>query len=455
VAPRLDPDRSRAAGLAVVRRLKAAGHVALFAGGCVRDRLLRRPPVDHDVATSARPEEAEALFPGAVTVGARFGVVVANVDAVPVQIATFRSDGAYVDGRRPDSVTFSDPPTDASRRDFTVNGLFEDPTDGEGRVLDYVGGLPDLRARLLRAIGDPEARFSEDHLRLLRAVRFAVQLGFAIEPRTFAAVKRLAPLAATVSPERTRDELVKALRHGRGRALRLLRASGLLDVLLPEIAAGAGVPQPPQYHPEGDVFVHTCLVLDRLDLAGRTEDEEEALLLGALLHDVGKPPTMSVDDTGRVRFNGHDAKGAEMTEALLDRLRFPNRRKEVVRDLVAKHMLFPSLPKMRPNRVRTFLGAPEFPLHLSLHRADCGGSHGDLSLAAYCLERLEAFANEPVLPPPLLRGQDLLAAGYRAGPRLGRILAWIRERQLDGEVSDPADAVRRVQAEFPPDPPEA
>ena len=445
-----DPERSRAAGLAVVRRLREAGHQALFAGGCVRDRLLRRAPGDHDVATSATPEQAEALFPRSVTVGARFGVVVATVDGVAVQIATFRSDGCYVDGRRPTSVTFSDAPTDASRRDFTVNGLFEDPLTGE--VFDHVGGTADLSARLLRAIGDPEARFREDHLRLLRAVRFAVQLGFAIEPRTLAAVRRLAPLVADVAAERTRDELLKALKHGRGRALRLLRDTGLLAVVLPEIAAGAGVPQPPQFHPEGDVFVHTCLVLDGLDVSGATGEEADVLVLGALLHDVGKPPTYAVDETGRVRFNGHDARGADMARALLERLKFPSRIVDQVVELVGKHMVFPNLPKMRPHRLRTFLGEEDFPLHLTLHRADCGASHGDLSLAAFCEEKRAAYGAEPVLPPPLLRGQDLIEAGYRPGPRMGEILAWLRERQLDGEVSDRDEAVRRVRAAFPVEP---
>jgi len=445
----VDGRSSREAALAVARRLAAHGHRALFAGGAVRDRLLGREPGDHDVATAATPEEVEALFPGALTVGARFGVVVVPADGANIEVATFRADGRYVDGRHPDQVTFSDPPTDASRRDFTVNGLFEDPETGE--VLDYVGGRADLSARLLRAIGDPEARFREDHLRLLRAVRFACALGFAIEPQTFVAVRRLAPLAADVSNERIRDEILKTLRAGRGRGLRLLARSGLLAVVLPEIEAMRGVPQPPPYHPEGDVFFHTALVLDRLDLSGAGPDECDALLLGALLHDVGKPPTRTTDPDGRIRFNGHDAVGAEMSAALLERLRLPGRVTEQVGALVGAHMTFPNLPKMRQNRLRRFLGAPDFPLHLALHRADCGASHGDLSLAAYCEERLAAFAGEPVLPPPLVKGRDLLAIGYRPGPRLGAILEWVRELQLDGVVHDAPEAVRRVLEAYPPD----
>jgi tRNA nucleotidyltransferase/poly(A) polymerase len=352
-----------------------------------------------------------------------------------------------VDGRRPEGVTWSDPKTDASRRDFTVNGLFEVPATGE--VLDFVGGRADLSARLIRAIGDPEARFREDHLRLLRAVRFSVQLSFAIEPATMAAVRRLAPLAADVSAERTRDELVKVLTLGRGKGLRLLAKAGLLPVVLPEAAAMRGVPQPPQFHPEGDVFVHTALVLDRLDLSGRTPEEAEALVLSAFLHDVAKPRTMTVDPDGRLRFNGHDAEGVAMTESFLGRLRFPTRETERVAALVGRHMVFPNLPKMRRGRLRTFLGDPDFPLHLALHRADCGASHGDLSLARFCEETLSRFQSEPVLPPPLLTGKDLIAMGYAPGPRMGEILAFLRDQQLDGALASKDDAVRCVRERYP------
>lgn len=439
---------TRADALAVAERLVAAGHRALFAGGCVRDRLLGRTPGDHDVATSATPEQVEALFPRALTVGARFGVVVVPVEGGNVEVATFRADGRYVDGRRPEGVVFSDPPTDASRRDFTVNGLFEDPVTGE--VLDYVGGRADLAARLLRAIGDPEARFREDHLRLLRAVRFAVRLGFALEPATAAAIRRLAPLAADVSAERTRDELVKILVAGRGRALRLLHRTGLLPVVLPEIAAMRGVPQPPQFHPEGDVFVHTALVLDHLDLTGLSDEDAEDVVLGALFHDVAKPPTMTVDPTGRIRFNGHDSLGEEMSLAIAERWKLPRRRTDRVADLVGTHMTFPNLPNMRRHKLREFLGAPDLPLHLVLHRADCGASHGDLSLAAFCEAQVAAFRSEPVLPPPVVTGADLLEAGYAPGPRMGALLRWLRAEQLDGRAPTRDEAVRRVLATYPP-----
>jgi len=447
-APRPASGR-RDAALAVARRLRDAGHRALFAGGCVRDRLLGREPSDYDVATSATPEQSTALFTRAVTVGARFGVVVVPVEHGHVEVATFRADGRYVDGRRPTEVIYSDPPTDASRRDFTVNGLFEDPFTGE--VLDYVGGRADLAARLLRAIGDPAARFQEDHLRLLRAVRFSCQLRFAIEPRTFDAVRALAPQVRDVSAERVRDELLKTLRRGRGRGLRLLDEAGLLAHVVPEATTFHGVTQPPRFHPEGDVFVHTALVLDGLDLAGCDDAEADALVLAALLHDVGKPPTRSVDETdGRIRFNGHDSLGAEMGRAILDRFRLPAARTDVVTDLVAKHMQFPNLPRMRLHRLRQFLGQQDFALHLALHRADCGAAHGDLTLAQFCEERLAQFRSEPVLPPPLVRGEHLLAAGYAPGPRLGALLRWLREQQLDGELTDAAEAVRRVQERYPP-----
>jgi poly(A) polymerase len=446
--PGLDAEDARDVALAVVRRLRDAGHEALFCGGAVRDRLLGRPPGDHDVATSASPEEVARLLPRAVLVGARFGVVVVPGAHHAVEVATFRDDGLYVDGRRPETVRYSDAVRDARRRDFTVNGLFEDPVTGV--VYDHVGGLPDLRARLLRAIGDAEARFREDHLRLLRCVRQSLELGFAIEPRTWAAVRRLAPLAASVSAERVRDELVRLLRAGRGRGLRLLRDAGLLDVVLPEIARMQGVPQPPRFHPEGDVFVHTCLVLDGVaPPPGTPAEDRDDLLWAALLHDVAKPDTRTTDPDGRIRFNGHESAGAAESEALLRRLKLPRRTIERVRALVGAHMSFPNLPRMRPHRLRRFLGDPDFPLHLSLHEADCGGSHGDLSLAAFCRGRLAHFAAEPVLPPPLLRGGDLIALGYVPGPALGEALRWVRDRQLDGEIRDREEAVRRVRDTFP------
>ncbi len=370
--PTHDALDARQAASAVARTLREAGHQALFVGGAVRDRLLGRVPGDWDVATSATPEEGASLFPRTVTVGAKFGVLVVVGRHHDVEVATFRDDGLYVDGRHPTEVRYSDAPRDAQRRDFTVNALFEDPETGA--IEDYVDGRRDLDRRLLRAIGVPGDRFHEDHLRMLRAVRLAVQLDFAIEPATLEAIRELAPLVADVSAERVRVELVRTLRHGRGRGLRLLASSGLLEVVLPEVAAMRGVTQPPLFHPEGDVFVHTCLMLDA---AAVPEGEDPAgevltdLLLGVLLHDVAKPATRTVDQDGRIRFNGHDTEGAETTRRVLERLRFPRRTLDRVAALVASHMRFPNLPKMREARLRRFLGDEHFGLHLSLHEADC------------------------------------------------------------------------------------
>jgi putative nucleotidyltransferase with HDIG domain len=315
-----------------------------------------------------------------------------------------------------------------------------------------VGGRQDLAARLIRAIGDPAARFREDHLRILRAVRFAVQLDFAIEPATFRAVVELAPLVRSVAAERIRVELLKTLRHGRGKALRLLHETGLLALLLPEIEAMRGVTQPPQYHPEGDVFVHTALVLDGVDLSGVSADDAEDLLMSALLHDVAKPPTRTVDPDGRIRFNGHDALGVEMGRAILERLKFPRRTFERVEGLVGAHMQFPSLPQMRPAKLRRFLAQPDVELHMALHAADCGASHGDLSLLDFTRARLTELGQERKLPPPLLTGADLISLGYAPGPAMGEILGFVRDQQLDGALADKDEAVRRVRERWPTPP---
>ncbi|MDJ0522568.1 MAG: CCA tRNA nucleotidyltransferase [Planctomycetota bacterium] len=449
-APPTHAELRRAEALDIARRLRAAGHEALLCGGAVRDRLMGRTPSDFDIATSATPEEGAALFPEAVKVGAQFGVLVLPREHGDVELASFRADGLYVDGRHPTGVVYSDPPTDAQRRDFTVNGLFEDPETGE--IRDYVGGLPDLRRRLVRAIGDAAARFREDHLRVLRAVRFALQLGFALEPATAAAVRDAAQLVRTVSAERIRDELVKILKHGRGRGLRLLHDHGLLQVVLPAIDAMRGVTQPPGFHPEGDVFVHTCLVLDQVRLpaerAGDAEAEQD-LLLAALLHDVAKPPTRTVDPDGRIRFNGHDKQGVGQAAEILQVLRFPRRTIERVGALIEAHIQIASTPRMRPNRLRRFLAQEDIDLHLALHAADCAASHGGLEILEFCRAQLAAYAEEPILPPPLLGGRDLLALGYQPGPRIGAILRWVQDEQLEGRLHDRDAAVRRVREEYP------
>ena len=450
------PDPMRAEALAVAATLRAAGHEALLCGGAVRDRLLGRPVTDYDVATSATPEQGTVLFPDAVTVGAQFGVLVVPRPAGNVEVATFRDDGLYVDGRRPDGVQFSDPPRDAQRRDFTVNGLFEDPETGA--IQDHVGGLPDLERRMLRAIGDAAARFREDHLRILRAVRFAVQLDFAIEPATWRAVRELAPLVREVSAERIRDELVKIVRHGRGRGLRLLRDAGLLEHVLPEIDVMQGVPQPALYHPEGDVFVHTCLVLDNVRVPEGLDprsDRARDLFMAALLHDIAKPPTKTVDPDGRIRFNGHDVLGVDMAAAVMERLRFPKRSIERVGVLIRRHIQIAFTPEMRAAKLRRFLADEDIDLHIALHAADCAASHGFRDVLTFLCEQLEAFANEPAVPPPLLNGRDLLALGYEPGPALGAMLRWVQDEQLEGRLGDRASAVRRVREEFPISPGDA
>lgn len=439
------PPSSRTAALAVARRLREAGFRALLAGGCVRDRLLGREPQDHDVATSARPGEVAALFPRVIPLGQRFGSVqVRPGDGGAVEVTTFRSEGAYSDGRRPDAVTFGgEPEPDARRRDFTVNALFEDPETGE--VLDFVGGREDIAARRIRAVGDPRARFSEDRLRMLRAVRFAARFGWSIDPATRAALRELAPLAASVSAERTREEIRRILTEGgAARGLDLLRESGLLAVLLPEVQACAGVPQPPEFHPEGDVFVHTRLLLAGLD---RMEAPSTALAFGALLHDIGKPPTLAFAE--RIRFDGHDRVGAEMAEAACRRLRFSNAETERVRALVARHMAFRNLPAMREARRRRFLADPLFPEHLALHRLDCAASHGDFSLHEYCVTERERIAAEPPRPPRLLTGRDLLGMGFAPGPAFATILRAVEDASLEGAVRTTEEARDWVARRFP------
>ena len=444
------PARRRADALEVARRLQEAGHRALLCGGAVRDRLLGRVPTDFDLATSATPEEGAVLFPEAVLVGAQFGVLVLPRPAGDIEVATFRADGLYVDGRRPEGVRFSDPPTDAQRRDFTVNGLFEDPLSGE--IHDYVDGRADMHRRMIRAIGDAEARFREDRLRILRAVRFALQLNFDIHPDTRAAMRTLAPTIAEVSAERRRDELIKILRHGRGRGLRLLRDTGLLGPLLPEIEPMLGVTQPPTWHPEGDVFVHTCLVLDNARLPPMYApggEEERDLLLACLLHDVCKPDTRTVDPDGRIRFNGHDVEGAERSRQILERFRLPKRCIERVSELIRRHIHIASTPQMKASKLKRFLAQDDIELHLALHEADCRGSHGLSEIQVFLRTQLDAFANEPLVPPPLLNGRDLIDLGYATGPAMGRILRWVQDEQLEGRLTSREEAVQRVRAEFP------
>jgi poly(A) polymerase len=409
--------------LAIARRLRQHGHQAFLVGGCVRDRLLGVPVKDHDVATSARVEETLAMFPEATVVGAHFGVCRVGT----TEVATFRSDHSYRDGRRPEQVSFvRDALHDVLRRDFTINGLLEDPETGE--IIDNVNGRQDLSAGVIRAIGDPAERFAEDRLRLLRAVRFAARFGFSIEDGTWAALRAYAPLVHVISAERVRDEINRILLEGGARrGFELLDESGLLRELLPEVAAMQGVAQPPEFHPEGDVWTHTLLLLENLRTPTLT------LALGALLHDVGKPPTFRRAD--RIRFDGHAEIGAGMAGDILRRLRYSNDEIRQVEALVANHLRFKDAPMMKDSTLKRFLRLPAFEEHLELHRLDCVASHRRLDHYEYVLRRRTELPAEALRPAPLLTGDDLIAAGYVPGPEFGRVLRALEEEQLDGRVT--------------------
>ena len=425
----------------VIEKLRQSGHRAYFVGGCVRDQLLERDVKDRDIATSAHPGEVAEIFPGARTQGFRFGVCVVRDGDESVEVATFRSDGGYSDGRRPDKVTFgSDAREDVSRRDFTINGILYDPVSGE--YLDYVGGRADVQSKLVRAIGDPFRRFAEDRLRMLRAVRFAASLGFAIEPGTMSAIVALSGEISRVAPERVRDELGRILTEGGARrGFELLAATGLLDSLLPEVAALRGVEQPPEFHPEGDVWSHTMLMLERL------QSPSEPLSWGVLLHDVGKPDTFRRAD--RIRFHGHVDRGVELAEGICSRLRFSNADTARVLALVGNHMKFMDLQRMRPGKVRRFVEQEHFDDHLELHRLDCVASHGKLDNYKFARDRLaEVEGEDPVRP--LLTGNDLKSEGYSPGPIFGEILAMVEELHLDGELADRGSALKLVRERFPP-----
>jgi poly(A) polymerase len=425
-----------AAGLIAALRLR--GHKAYLVGGCVRDRLLGITPKDFDVATDALPDQVVQYFPQARLVGAQFGVaLVAAEPGIQVEVATFRSEGAYSDGRRPDSVRFeSEPASDARRRDFTINGLLQDPVSG--KVLDYVGGKADLEAKLIRAIGNPEQRFEEDHLRMLRAIRFAARLGFSIEEGTFSAVQRAASRITRISPERIRDELIRILTEGAARrGFELLDSSGLLAQVAPEIKACQGVEQPPEYHPEGDVWTHIMLMLERMRAPA------PALALGVLFHDVGKPPTFRIAE--RIRFDGHAEVGAVMAKDWLCRLRFSNEDVEQVTSLVANHMRFKDVRQMRLGTLKRFLRLPHFDQHLELHRLDCLSSNGRLDSYEFIRAKLGELGREELRPRPLITGHDLIGAGYAPGRAFGEALSAVETGQLDGEIHtrDEALAVAR------------
>lgn len=423
------------AALQIVRRLQDHGYVAYFAGGCVRDHILQTTPHDYDIATSATPAQVLALYPKGNPVGAHFGVILVRSGEHTFDVATFREDGTYHDGRRPAEVCYSDPETDANRRDFTINGLFFDPI--EERVIDHVEGLTDLKNRTIRAIGDPRQRFQEDYLRLLRAIRFATVLDFAIEQETWLAIRECAPLVLQIAPERLREELDKIWSHPRRLAgFDLLIESGLIGVLLPEVMLLQGCEQPPQWHPEGDVFVHTRLMLSLL-----APNANLPLVLSVLLHDIAKPATQTRDEDGRIRFSGHAEEGAIMAEAILKRFRYPNALIDEVVSRVAGHMMFLELPKMRTAKLKRLLDGPHFEGDLELHRIDCLGSNGKLDSYEYVREKQKEFASAPLVPPPLITGADLIARGAVPGPLFRQILTQAQDLQLENNLSNREDAL--------------
>jgi len=429
---------------AICARLRAAGHTALFAGGCVRDRLLGVEAKDYDIATSARPAEVAALFPRTVDVGAAFGVTLVLVEQGAFEVTTFRRDGPYLDGRHPSGVEFTDAREDALRRDFTINALFYDPE--REAVLDFVDGQRDIERGVIRTVGNPETRFAEDRLRLLRAVRFAARLDYSIEDATSHAIQQLARQVTTTSAERIRDELVKMLTEGRPkRAFELMDATGLLREVLPEIAAMKGVEQPAAYHPEGDVFVHTLIAIDQL------EQPTPTLAMGTLLHDVGKPRTQTFED--RIRFNEHDRVGAEMARAIGKRLRFSKHEIDRIVWLVAQHMRLATIPDMRESKRKRFVREDGFEELIALCRADCLASHGDLSIIAWIESYRDSLEPEAVRPPPLLTGRDLIAMGYSPGPRFKEILTAVEDAQLEGDLRTPEDARAYVTETWPLDAP--
>lgn len=475
----------------IVRRLQAAGFAAFWVGGCVRDHLLRREPEDFDIATDAVPEQIEKLFPHTIAVGRKFGVMIVVEQKQQFQVATFRAESDYRDGRRPEQVSFGDPEADAARRDFTINGLFFDPIAGKAH--DWVGGESDLRAGIIRTIGAPEERFAEDHLRMLRAVRFAARLGFEIESLTFAAIQAHAAKIKLISAERIRDELNKLFASpdlkaglGRGsvgwceapdeparedarptlnlgqtnraggrsgpsrfgsqagseigapaaRGLEQLHASGLLEHILPELAATVTCEQSPDFHPEGTVFKHLCLMLKKMPPAA-----DPLLPWAVLMHDIAKPRTHSRDAaTGSIHFYEHEKLGATMTEEILGRLRFPRKQVEAVAQVVRYHMQLKDAPQMRKATLRRVLLRDTFPLELELHRLDCLGSHGRLDVHAFLAAQAAELKDQPGIRPPLLKGADLIKLGMNPGPAVGKLLAQIRQKQLADELKTKAEA---------------
>jgi len=426
----------------IVKKLHSSGHSAYFVGGAVRDMLLGKTPKDIDIVSSATPDETAKLFSDTMEVGAAFGVMLVREQGVSFEVSTCREERNYMDGRRPQHVKYSkDPQIDVSRRDFTVNGLLCDPESGE--IFDYVGGFRDLEEGIIRAIGDAETRFGEDYLRMLRAVRFAARLGFELEADTRRAIQKLAPETVKLSAERVQQELTMIFTgENPEQALDMLYDTGLLAVLLPEVEAMRGIAQPPQFHPEGDVYEHTRLMLKAMALPN------ELIAWSVLLHDVAKPLTYFVDETGRIRFFGHEQKGARMTKKIMSRLRFSKNAIDRVSRAVKNHMRFASVLKMRKDKVRRLLADDNFPLELELHRLDCISSHALLDVFTFLLDKIVEQSGEVKLPPPLLNGRDLIELGFNPGPKFKKILDKVSDLQLKNKLKNKEQAIAFVKQKF-------
>jgi len=424
----------------IVLKLRSAGFQALFAGGCVRDMIMGRAPKDIDIVTNAPPDKVQELFPRSVAVGKAFGVVRVGAGSVYYDVATFRTDGIYRDGRRPQSVAFADEKTDAQRRDFTINAIFYDPL--EKKFHDYAGGREDILKKTIRTVGNADDRFKEDHLRMLRAVRFASTLSFSIDQQTFAAIRRNAPLIGKVSAERIQQELARILLESEkvGDAFEMLSSLGLLKEILPEVEKMRGQEQPPQFHPEGDVWTHTILMLNAMQKPSRLATRSAWLAYAVLLHDVGKPDT-AVQAADRIRFNRHAVHGAHMAEKILRRLRLPSADIKAISFIVGNHMRFMDVRRMRKSTLRRLVTAKTFADELELHRLDCEASHGDLQNYIFLKDFKAAFESEPVLPPPLITGHDVVALGIGRGPLVGKLKKAAYDAQLEGKFRERSDAL--------------
>ncbi|MGD0168383.1 MAG: CCA tRNA nucleotidyltransferase [Smithella sp.] len=429
----------------IVHRLKQSGHEAYFVGGCVRDFILGNASGDYDIVTSALPDQVMALFSNTISIGAKFGVIGVIVQGCPYEVATFRSDDVYEDGRHPSQVHFSSAKEDVFRRDFTINGLLMDPETGE--ITDYVNGRMDIEKKIIRTINDPDSRFNEDFLRMLRAIRFAANLGFVIETQTLKAIERNAAKINRISAERVCEELSKILTCGGARTgFELMIQAGILKEVLPEIDRLKGVEQPPQFHPEGDVWQHTLKMLELLPKDGET-DKNLCLGWGTLLHDVGKAVTRSEDEKG-VHFYGHVKKGEEIADDIMQRLKFSRAQRETVLNLIRQHMVFMNVQKMRPGRLKRFLRMPDFGLHMELHRLDCISSHGMQDNYEFCRDQLQSLTQDDLHPPRLLTGDDLISFGFARGKIIGEILRALEDEQLEGRITTSEDAKDFVETNW-------